>query len=288
VSGSWFRRSTHNERRTDNQLVSNANYFPVDVVSPLDGQVFTVYNLDSTKRGQYNAIDFNSTDADTRSRVYNGYELGVSGRLHGASFFGGWGFEQLVSVQWDAVDNPNNYITNTILNPTAQVGGTAYLGWCDQTQLDIPYRHGVKLSGSYTLPLDIQVNAALQSYDGPIRGTYWDIGPTTTYAANCIGPCRPGQTVVPNLVTPPNTAGTLRLALQAPGTDYYGRQNQLDLGFRKLFRFGRYQYSAQADIFNFTNNGYVKTETRLIGTSLGNPTSNLQPRTLRLAVQMRF
>jgi len=32
----------------------------------------------------------------------------------------------------------------------------------------------------------------------------------------------------------------------------------------------------------------VKTETRLIGTSLGNPTSNLQPRTLRLAVQMRF
>ena len=45
---------------------------------------------------------------------------------------------------------------------------------------------------------------------------------------------------------------------------------------------------AQADIFNFTNNGYVKTETRICGTSLGKPTSNLQPRTLRLAVQMRF
>ena len=58
--------------------------------------------------------------------------------------------------------------------------------------------------------------------------------------------------------------------------------------FRKLFRFGRYQYSAQADIFNFTNNGYVKSETRLIGTSYGQPLSNLQPRTLRLAVQMRF
>ena len=80
----------------------------------------------------------------------------------------------------------------------------------------------------------------------------------------------------------------MRLALQAPGTDYYGRQNQLDLGIRKLFRFGRYQYSAQADIFNFTNNGYVKSETRLIGTSYGQPLSNLQPRTLRLAVQMRF
>ena len=44
----------------------------------------------------------------------------------------------------------------------------------------------------------------------------------------------------------------------------------------------------QMDIFNSFNNGYVKTETRTWGTSLGVPTSNLQPRTLRLAVQMRF
>jgi hypothetical protein len=78
------------------------------------------------------------------------------------------------------------------------------------------------------------------------------------------------------------------VALQAPGTDYYGRQNQLDLGLRKLFRVGRYTYSGQMDLFNFLNNGYVKTETRTWGTSLGVPTSNLQPRTLRLAVQMRF
>ena len=128
----------------------------------------------------------------------------------------------------------------------------------------MPYRHGVKLSGSYTIPWDIQVNAALQSYDGPIRGTYWDIGAATTYARRTASApaAAPGQLVIPNLVTAPTTAGTLRLALQAPGTDYYGRQNQLDLGFRKLFRFGRYQYSAQADLFNFTNNGYVKTETR--------------------------
>ena len=147
VSGSWFRRSTHNERRTDNQLVSNANYFPVDVVSPLDGQVFTVYNLDPSKRGQYNALDYNSTDSDKRSRVYNGYELGVSGRLHGASFFGGWGFEQLVSVQCDSVDNPNYYLGGA-LNPTAQVGGTAYLGWCDQSKLGHPvstWRQAVRL-----------------------------------------------------------------------------------------------------------------------------------------------
>jgi Carboxypeptidase regulatory-like domain/TonB-dependent Receptor Plug Domain len=277
VSGSWFRRSTHNERRTDNQLVSAADYFPVTVVSPLDGQVFTVHNLNSARRGQYSAIDVNSTDSEKRSRVYNGFELGMSGRLRGASFFGGWTFDQLVSVQCDSVDNPNNYI-----------GTVAYLGWCDQSSLDMPLRHEFKLSGSYTLPYDIQINAAFQSYAGPSRGTFWNIGATTRYAPNCVGPCTPGALVIPSLVTAPTTSTSITLALQAPGSDYYTRLNQLDLGFRKLFRVGRYQYSGQVDIFNFTNNDYVKTETRTYGAALGRPTSNLQPRTLRLAMQMRF
>ena len=78
------------------------------------------------------------------------------------------------------------------------------------------------------------------------------------------------------------------MALKAPGTDYYGRQNQLDSGSASCSTSAGTRSSAQADLFNFTNNGYVKTETLIYGTSLGNPTSNLQPRTLRLAVQMRF
>jgi carboxypeptidase family protein/TonB-dependent receptor-like protein len=282
VSASWFRRTRHNERRTDNLLVSASDYVPVNIVSPLDGQAFTVYNLNPARRAQYDAIDVNSTDSAKRSRVYNGYELGVAGRLRGASFFGGWTFDELVSVQCDSVDNPNNYDT---YGATTNV---AMLGWCDQSALDIPYRHEFKLSGSYSLPFDIQANVAFQSYAGPTRGTVWNIGTGTRYATNCIGPCTPGALVIPGLVTAPSTPTSMNVALVAPGSDYYTRLNQLDLGFRKLFRFGRYQYSGQVDIFNFTNNDYVKTETRTVGAALGRPTSNLQPRTLRLAVQMRF
>jgi hypothetical protein len=282
ISASWFRRSTHNERRTDNQLVSNADYVPVNIVSPLDGQVLTVYNLNPSKRGQFDAIDYNSTDGETRSRVFNGFGLEFNGRLHGASFFGGWGFAQLVDVECDSVSNPNNYDT---YGATTNV---AMLGWCDQAALDIPYRHDFKLAGSYTLPFDIQVNAAFQSYAGPFRGTVWQITPSTRYAANCVGPCTPGALVIPSLVTAPTTPTSMNVALLTPGSDYYTRMNQLDLGFRKLFRFGRYQYSGQVDFFNFLNNDYVKAETRTFGASLGRPTSNLQPRTLRLAVQMKF
>ncbi len=106
VSGSWFRRSTNNQRRTDNLLVSHADYFPVNIINPLDGTPLTVYNLDPNKRGQLDQIDCNSTDSDTRSRVYNGYELGLAGRLHGASFFGGWTFDRLVSAQCDCGRQP--------------------------------------------------------------------------------------------------------------------------------------------------------------------------------------
>ena len=61
--------------------------------------------------------------------------------------------------------------------------------------------------------------------------------PTTRYAANCLAPCRPGELVVPNM--------TLRELRARPGArpvrQYYERQNQLDMGFRKMFRFGKYQ-----------------------------------------------
>ena len=178
VSGSWFRRSTNNQRRTDNLLVSQADYFPVNIINPLDGTPLTVYNMNPNKRGQLDQIDGNSTDGDTRSRVYNGFELGMSGRLRGASFFGGWTFDRLVSAQCDAIDNPNFYQGYAATTNVAMPGT-----WCDERTLDMPLRHEFKLSGSYTFPYDIQVNAAIQSYAGPARGTYWRSARPRVYPA---------------------------------------------------------------------------------------------------------
>ena len=46
--------------------------------------------------------------------------------------------------------------------------------------------------------------------------------------------------------------------------------------------------SAQMDLFNFLNSSFVKSQVTTYGASYGNVTSTLQPRTLRLAAQMRF
>jgi carboxypeptidase family protein len=274
VSFSWFRRHRYNERRTDNILVSLNDYTKVDVLNPLTGEIVPVYNLNSNKQGLVERWDYNSTNSDLRRRTYNGFELGYAARLGTrGSIFGGWTIDRTINVECDTVDNPNNF------------------RFCDQRDYGMPYLHEMKFGGSYTLPwYDVQVNAALQSYAGAVLGASWSISRTTRYdavrgfnASNCKAPCTLGALVIPGL-----TPTSISVNLLEPGSSYYGRLNQLDFGVRKLFRIGRYQYSGQLDLFNFLNTSFIKSQVTTIGSSYSNVTSTLQPRTLRLAIQMRF
>ena len=273
ASAAWYRRGTYNQSRRDNTLVSLADYAAVGVVNPLSGEVFTAYNLDVAKRGLVNQLDVTSSDSNLRRRTYNGIELGMAARRGPASFLGGWTFDRLVNVQCDDRADPNL--------PSTTTAGTSR--FCDQSALALPLRHEFKLSGSYLLPYGLQINAALQSYSGRELLTKWNISRTTRYAADCKGPCTPGALVIPNL-----TPTSLVLDLVAPGQEYYGRQTQLDAGVRKIFKVGSYQFSGQADVFNILNVSYVKNQNTTLGTSLGQPLDVLQPRLLRLAMQLRF
>ena len=79
VTFMWYHRGWNNLIRTDNDLVTFADYTPVDVVSPLDGSVITVYNLNPAKRGQVQQVDRNSTDSSSRRNAYNSFEFGADG-----------------------------------------------------------------------------------------------------------------------------------------------------------------------------------------------------------------
>ena len=283
VTGGYYRRGTYNQRRTQNNGWKPSDYTIVNVVSPLDGAILPVYNLNPALRANLDRTDFNSTDSDLRRRTYNGVQLGFNARLKGAQFFGGWTVDRVIDVRCDAIESNQGRYAGT----AAISGNNAPqpdFQWCDQGQLDMPYLHEVKLAGSYTLPwYGIQANLAFQSYSGAPLFTRWNIGPTTRYAADCKSPCRPGELVVPGL-----TLASYVLDLVAPGQEYYHRQNQVDVGVRKLFRFGRYQLSGQADVFNIVNSSYVKNQNITFGASLGQPLDILQPRTLRLAAQLKF
>jgi hypothetical protein len=283
VTAAWYHRDSYNMTKSVNGPFTMADYSIVNVVSPLDGSVIPAYNLDVTKRGLIDRMDVNSTDSDLRSFSYSGLELGAAARIGNATLFGGWTIDRTTLNHCDELENWGNL--SGVIYDASGVNSTqpkSDYHFCNQSGL-LPLLHEFKLSGSYRLPWDLQVNAAFQSYSGPMLPTRWSIGRTTRYAADCIGPCTPGALVIPNM-----TATTYVLDLTAPGSNYYDRLNQLDMGVRKIFRIGKYQFSGQMDLFNVTNSSYVKSQTTTIGSSLGQVLSTLQPITMRLALQMRF
>jgi hypothetical protein len=283
VTAAWYHRDSYNMTKSVNGPFTMADYTVVNVVSPLDGSIIPAYNLNPTKQGQVDRVDVNSTDRNLRGFSYSGLELGAAARIGRATMFGGWTIDRTTLNHCDELENWGN-LSAVIYDASglnSQQPKSDY-HFCKQSGL-LPLLHEFKLSGSYQLPWDFQINAALQSYSGPMLPTRWSIGRTTRYAADCIGPCTPGALVIPNM-----TATTYVLDLVAPGTNYYDRLNQLDLGVRRIFRVGRYQFSGQMDLFNVNNSSYVKSQTTTIGPSLGQVLSTLQPITMRLAVQMRF
>ena len=188
-----------------------------------------VYNLDPAKRGNVDRIDFNSTDSDLRRRTYNGVQLGFNARVRGAQFFGGWTIDRIIDVRCDAIESNQARYAGTAAIAANNAPQPDY-HFCDQSQLDMPFLHEFKLAGSYTLPWwGIQANVAFQSYNGQPLFTRWNIAPTTRYAANCTGPCRPGRTGRPE-----HDAGELRRSISwRPARSTTQRQNQFDIGFRK-------------------------------------------------------
>jgi hypothetical protein len=298
LTAAWYHRDSYNMTQSVNGPFTPADYSVVNVVSPLDGSIIPAYNLNPAKRGLIDREDLNSTNTDLRSFTYTGLEFGAAARMGRATLFGGWTIDKTTMNHCDELENWGNLsaVYYDASGQNSQQPKSDY-AFCNQSASGLPFLHEFKLSGTYRLPWDVQVNAAFQSYSGPQLATRWSIGRTTTYAANCVAPCVPGALVIPSL-----TPTTYVLDLIAPGTQYYDRLNQLDMGFRKIFRVGRYQFSGQADIFNFLNSGYVKSQTvnhdfsnpanidayREHGNDFATVTSTLQPRTLRLAIQMRF
>jgi len=290
VSATWYRRDTYNMTKTTPTQYLPSDYNIINIANPLDGSLIPIYNISLAKRGLLDRIDTNSTDSAQRSLNYHGFEIGTTGRFRGATFFGGWTMDKRVLVHCDEIENwgnlpgaPSPLYPAGLTNLNQQTAKSDY-HYCDQARLGVPFLHEFKLSGSYLLPrYGIQVNAAFQSYPGAQLPTRWNLTNSTRYPADCKGPCTPGGLVVPNL-----TLANYVVDLTPPWQDTYLRQNQFDLGFRKLFRVKQYTFSAQADIFNATNSSYVQTQLVTLGPTLGTPTKILQPRLLRLAMQMRF
>jgi len=289
VAATWYRRNFYDLPVTDNLLRTFADYRAVDVVSPLDGSVFTAYTANSTQVLR-NVQDFDTNASSDRKQTYNGFDITFNARLpRGGTLFGGFTTERTLRVICDEPDDPNN------------------LRFCDDRENGIPWLKQFKFAGTYPLPWGIQASASFQSLNGRALGGYstarnriagpgygdvgspagtgWLITPTTRYAANCTGPCRPGELVIPGM-----TEASLTLPLVPGGTEFFDRINQLDFSLAKWFEFGGRRLQLQADLFNALNaNPVLGVRSVNFGTAAYNQVNQiLNPRIMRLGVQFKF
>ncbi len=234
VSAGFYRRSFKDLLLTDFVDRSQADYTPVQVVSPLNGEVITAYNLTPAKLSLTQIRDTNATS--DRERVFNGYEFAVNARVRGGiTVFGGISLQKTVNVTCDQPDDPN------------------LVRFCDQRESGLPIQNDFKLNISYPTPWwGLYVSGVFQSYQGQPALTNWLISRTTRYAANCVGPCTPGAIVIPGM-----TEASLTIPLTPPGTEFLDRHNQLDMRVGKRFQANRFRVSAQVDIFNVLNGNAV-------------------------------
>ena len=106
VGAGYYRRSFQDLLLTDFVDRSQADYTPVQVVSPLDGEVITAYNLAPAKLLLTQTLDTNATS--DRKQTFNGYEFAVNARVRGGgTVFGGLSFQKTVRVTCDQPDDPN-------------------------------------------------------------------------------------------------------------------------------------------------------------------------------------
>jgi len=238
VAATFYRRQFYDLPVTDNLLRTPADYRAVDVVSPLDGEVFKAYTVATTT--QLRAVnDFDTNATSDRKQIYNGGDITFNVRIPGGgTLFGGYTMERTLRVTCDEPDDPN------------------FLRFCDDRENDLPWLKQFKFAGTYPVKWGIQASFSFQSINGrPIGGfsgtaaadrnriagpgygdvgspigTRWLITPTTRYAANCTGPCRPGELVIPGM-----TEAQLLLPLKPGGQELLDRINQLDLSLAKWF-----------------------------------------------------
>jgi hypothetical protein len=273
VGVTWIRKDSYDLQQTINRAINDSDYTSFQVPNPLlNGEILTIYNLNPDKQGQVDLLD-TTADGSKAGLHFTGFDVTFSARLPGGgNLFGGWAAGKLVHIncQYVLFDGIDAYPYLEIAsNPNTQRN-------CDQSQLDIPYRHGFKLAGNYPLPLGLMVGMSAVSLPGSLIGSaVADQSLFTNWN-------------VPANLFPGGRTQTVNVRLDTPGSQWLERWNQLDLNVRRVFRVRRARFEPGVDVYNVFNTNPVLTENQQFGSSLGMPMRILQGRLMRLTIQINF
>jgi hypothetical protein len=297
VDVAYFRRAQGNFTTTDNLDVAPSDFQPYCVTSPPDprlpgggGQeICGLYDIVPTKFGvaTSNVVTFVDKLGGKQTEVFNGVDVAFNARLRSDLFLsGGVATGNTSFNNCDAyVDNPvTAFGISTVATYPATPGTGLNFAYCDY---DTSWLTQAKLTGSYTLPWEIQVAGVLQNLPGQPILAQWNI--VQADATPSLGRALSGG------------ANTSRVVpLIKPGTEYTSRRTQLDLRLSKTFRIGgNRRLQAMADVFNLTNSNAPVGATSNAGeppaaiiTTYGSawlrPLNVLQARYVKFGAQLTF
>jgi len=202
----------------------------------------------SINRSVFGLVDQIDTNSRENSQAYRGVDVSFNWRFRGASVFGGTSTGHSILTTCE-VDNPNSF------------------RFCDESAYDIPFLTSFKLSGTVPLPYDFQVSGVFKSQPGAERS----IGYQVT------------RTLLPQL-----TQASVTVRLNEPGSEFNDRLNQLDLTIARNIRNGRLVIRPELAMFNALNASPVLAQTNVFGPNLGQVTSILNSRLLRVGLLVKF
>ena len=258
----------------------NPNYVAYTLYNPLTGAPIIAYGR--TAAAQAAPVRNLDQKDPTRERLYSAFNIEFRARPgRGAQLFGGVSMEQQQDVNCYAADDPNR------------------LRFCDELQLDggrqVPWIAHYKLSGSMPVRWGVQVSAAYQN----VQPNNWiNQGQTleqriiatrgaTRYPTTCPAPCPAGEIILPSNIF---NQATLTLALEPAATLRQERVQQLDVKVSKVFRYGRYTFSPQFEMFNVFNSDTIVSyvSTNVLNRAYLQPNSIVQPRLTGVGAQVRW
>jgi hypothetical protein len=302
VNGGWFRRSFGNQLFQDDLRFDRNSYDgPFCVNAPLDpglpnGGGYQVCNLFDMKPSVFaqglpaNSLVTFSKNFGGETNVYQGYDINLESRFANGAFLRGG-----ITAGTRTFDNCNLLQAGydaSFGNPLTLVNSETYADGTSYCHREYPYRPDVKILGSYTLPLDIQLSGTYQfsrgiqtGGAGPAILASWSVASAQFAPTGTVG------STLGRALNPGSANKTIPLIRE--GLDY-GDQNlhQLDLRASKRFRFDRYRVRFDFDLYNVFNSNWPYTVNTTFSTAATSswlrPTNVLQSRFFKLGAQFDF
>ena len=290
VNGGYYRRTFGNQTITDDLRFDANSYDSVCITAPSDpdlpgGGNYKVCGVQDLKQaafaaaGPANSLIRFSKDFGGETNLYQGFDINLESRFGNGAFLRGG-----IAATARTFDNCNLLVAGTDAVPAGS--NEIYADGTTGCHREYGYRPDAKLSGSYTLPWDVQLGGTYQFTRGVQTG---GAGPSilaTWTVTNAEVTRQLGRNWQSN-------AASRNVALIREGLDYGDDNlNQLDIKLAKRFTVDKVRLRVDFDLYNVFNSSWPFAVTTTYSTAATSqylrPTNVLQNRFFKVGAHVSF